>query len=88
MTAHDSFDGPPPWLLVALQQAADTTQPFAERVRAADEAAGLAKRYLADVIAYGMAIEGHSWADVGDALGVTRQAAFQRFRGNEGEVRA
>lgn len=80
MTDQPSFDGPPPWLLEALEQAADTTRPFTERVRAADEAARLAKQYLADVVAYGLAFDGRSWADVGEALGVTRQAAFQRFR--------
>lgn len=82
----DSFSGPPPWLLDAFDRAADATQPFAERVRAADDAVRLAKRFLADVIAYGLAVDGHSWTDVGDALGITRQAAFQRFRAHEGEA--
>ncbi len=75
-----SFDGPPPWLLEALHRAADTKRPFVERVRAADEAARLAKQYVADVVAYGMAVDGRTWAEVGEALGVSRQAAFQRFR--------
>ena len=78
---NESFNGPPPWLIEALERAADKTQPFAERVRAADEAVRLAKRFLEDVIAYGLGVEGHSWANVGDALGISRQAAFQRFRG-------
>lgn len=86
MSAGDAFTGPPPWLLDALEQAGDTRRPFAERVRAADDAARLAKRYLADIVAYGLAMEGHTWADVGEALGVTRQAAFQRFRSNDGET--
>jgi hypothetical protein len=86
--ARDSFSGPPPWLLQAFEQAADTTQPFTERVRAADEAVRLAKRFLTDVIAYGLAVDGHSWTDVGDALGITRQAAFQRFRTQEGGGRS
>ena len=80
MTDDVAFEGPPPWLLQALDQAADTKRSFVERVRAADEAARLAKRYLVDVIAYGLAVDGRSWADVGEALGITRQAAFQRFR--------
>lgn len=78
--SDSAFNGPPPWLVEALERASDTTNPFIERVRAADEAVQLAKRLLNDVIAYGLAVEGHSWTEVGDALGVTRQAAFQRFR--------
>ena len=27
---------------------------------------------------------GHSWTEVGEALGVTRQAAWERFSGNAG----
>lgn len=33
------------------------------------------------VAARGLHDAGHSWADIGDALGVSRQAAFQRFAG-------
>lgn len=30
---------------------------------------------------------GHSWAEIGDALGITRAAAFKRYGGAEGDVR-
>jgi hypothetical protein len=73
------FEGPPPWLLENLATAGDSSQPFEDRVRAADLATRQVQQYLADIIVTGMVVEGRSWADVGRVLGVTRQAAFQRF---------
>lgn len=46
----------------------------------ADAAARRAQRDLRDAVAAARA-GGHTWADVGAALGITRQAAFKRFGG-------
>lgn len=47
---------------------------------AADDAAREAQRQLRDAVVAARAA-GHTWAEVGAVLGITRQAAFKRFGG-------
>lgn len=68
-----------PSLEEAVQRATDDRRPI-ERVAAASSLVDLAERHLRDVVAEAMLLGDHSWADIGRELGVTRQAAFQRFR--------
>ena len=79
--AESKHTGPPS--LIDAVHAATDDRPILERVTNAAELVELAERYLRDVVAEAMLLGGHSWADIGRSLGVTRQAAFQRFRGGQ-----
>jgi hypothetical protein len=68
-----------PSLDEAVQRATDDRKAI-DRVAAASFLVVLAERHLRDVVAEAMILGDASWADIGRELGVTRQAAFQRFR--------
>ena len=70
----DPFERANVLLLTASNELADPL----ERVWAADRAAGAVHDLLAEAVAAARA-NGASWAEIGDTLGTTRQAAHQRF---------
>lgn len=73
-----SFD---PRVTRLMEQCADESRPALDRLlhaAALQQYLGDALQALADVA---REEEGHSWADVGTALSITRQAAHQRFAG-------
>jgi hypothetical protein len=80
----DGAPGPGRPTLEAAVAAALDERPAIERVADAAHLADLSERLLHDVVAEAMLFGDHSWADIGRALGVTRQAAFQRFRRQTG----
>ena len=65
--------------LVALL--ADPAQPAVERLRAADGLREALDAWLPSLAEAARVEEGQSWATIGSALHITRQAAQQRFGG-------
>ncbi len=70
--------GPVADLVAAL---ADPSRPAVERLRAADGLRDALDAWLPSLAEIARAEEGQSWATIGSALHITRQAAQQRFGG-------
>jgi len=60
---------------------ADPSRPAVERLRAADGLRAALDRWLPTLAEAARAEEGQSWATIGSALQISRQAAQQRFGG-------
>ncbi len=60
---------------------ADPSRPAVERLRAADGLREALDVWLPNLAEAARAEEGQSWATIGSALHITRQAAQQRFGG-------
>ncbi len=60
---------------------ADPSQPAVDRLRAADGLREALDAWLPSLAEAARAEEGQSWATIGSALHITRQAAQQRFGG-------
>jgi len=60
---------------------ADPSQPAVQRLRAADGLREALDAWLPSLAEAARAEEGQSWATIGSALQITRQAAQQRFGG-------
>ncbi len=60
---------------------ADPAQPAVQRLRAADGLREALDAWLPSLAEEARAEEGQSWATIGSALHITRQAAQQRFGG-------
>ena len=60
---------------------ADPSRPAVERLRAADTLREVLDGWLPALADAARAEEGQSWATIGSALHITRQAAQQRFGG-------
>lgn len=67
-------------LRVVIDQAAGPFADEVERVIAADGLCALATTVLADLVDEARSA-GVTWLELGEALGVTRQAVYERFRG-------
>jgi len=59
----------------------DPTRPAVERLRAADGLGEALDAWMPSLADAARAEEGQSWATIGSALHITRQAAQQRFGG-------
>ena len=73
-----ALPGPVVELLAVL---ADPSRPAVERLRAADGLREALDGWLPNLAEAARAEEGQSWATIGSALHITRQAAQQRFGG-------
>ena len=60
---------------------ADASRPAVERLRAADSLRETLETWLPSLAEAARAEEGQSWATIGSALHISRQAAQQRFGG-------
>ena len=67
---------------------ADPTRPAVERLRAADGLRAALDAWLPSLADAARAEEGQSWATIGSALHISRQAAQQRFGGPRGKQAA
>ena len=62
----------------AFESMRDPREPWDTRLRAAQELRALLRRFERPLAAACRA-EGYTWAEIGDALGVSAQAAQQRY---------
>lgn len=66
---------------IQTEQSGDMDASAAARLRAAAELIRLAQEMLTNEARYARSL-GTTWAEIGDAIGTTRQNAQQRFRSN------
>ena len=71
----------PPSVAELVATLADPSRPAVERLRAADGLREALDAWLPTLADAARAEEGQSWATIGSALHITRQAAQQRFGG-------
>lgn len=70
------------WLILrdTLDASESTVDPI-QVILLLEQGNALVRQLLGEVVHYARA-EGHTWADIGKALGVTKQGAWLRFAGD------